>query len=293
MVHSGHKKLRRITMKNFIKTILAASVLLANASLQAVSPETIAKLENERAAEEKTFPQFSQLPRDLQVQILGSINESKNLDDAVKRLAQLRLVSKQMKDFIDSPYSGKYLIQKIVDRFPPQVRQHDTDPEKKQLDWRPLLESALNLGTPGVLAWIKEQSEKDPELKNYVINIIDSLAQASMIKAWPTKMPLFLLKTGVRDKHTNWIALEYALSLEPLLSSQEAEEKELDFNGKESKKFDEFLATYNLNINQIDHQGKTILDRYEELSDYLLPRNKARFLRLKGAKTAAELRQGQ
>jgi len=100
-----------------IKTLLAASMLLAIASSYSVTPETIAKLEKERAAEEKTFPKFAQLPSEIQLQILGAINESATPLGAAKRLIQLRRVSSQMRDYIDSEYTSKYLMQRIANRF--------------------------------------------------------------------------------------------------------------------------------------------------------------------------------
>ena len=135
-------------MKNFIKTVIAASLLLAGMGLQAVTPETIAKLDTEREAREKaereTFPQFVQLPKDVQEQIILAINEGSTPLDSAKKLGQLRRVSKQMKNFIESPYIGKQLMQNIADRFPGNIKE--------------LLDSALALNTPGSIAWVNEHA---------------------------------------------------------------------------------------------------------------------------------------
>lgn len=171
-------------MKNFIKTVFAACLLLAGVNLQAVTPETIAKLDTEREALEKlraqeTIPtivitppnegklptsleQFTQLPRDAQVQILASINESNNPEEALKRLAQLRRVSKQVKEYIESPYTGKYLIQKIADRF---IKKDSQDERERNVTLLNMIYSLSNFNTPGFLAWAKEQFTTNDTLR--------------------------------------------------------------------------------------------------------------------------------
>lgn len=137
-------------MKKFIKTFLAASLMLVSVSMFASEAPPLKKAKKSIEIP-KTFEQFTQLPPELQTQIILTINEGTTPLEVVKRLGQLRRVDRRMKDVIESPFYGKILMQKIADRFSDDEEQHPY--EKK---WSTIY-AALVLATSGSLAWLKEE----------------------------------------------------------------------------------------------------------------------------------------
>jgi hypothetical protein len=281
-------------MKNFIKTVLAASLLLAGVSLQAVTPETVAKLDTEREAQEKlrasesvptivitppnegklptTLEQFTQLPKDIQEQITLAINEGSTPFDAAKRLGQLRRVSHQMKNFIESPYSGKYLMQKIADRFPQAIRR---------LDPNGLLIAAFALKTPGSLAWVKEQiaSGKIPrddfnaELMMRLISSVGDAGHLSIANAIQlVGDPNYIINT-----RSNATLLNFAAAQNHIQMINDLLDAGANIN---------FVSEYEESPGQIVR--RTVLDLPNHLSKKTVD-----LLRSRGGKTAAELQQGR
>lgn len=257
-------------MKTNIKTVLTASLMLACASLQAVSPGTIAKLETEREKselQEQNFSPFLQLPKDLQTVIIASINESPNAYEAAKRVGQLRRVNKLLQSIVDSPYSGKFLMQKIADHFPLQ-----------KMD---LYIAAFKLGTPGSLAWLKEQFESLGEDAKRKTQFNFALAKA--IKTGKLNATQIIELVG----DPNYI-VETRTNKTLLFIAAEAENEE----NKVTLLTD--LIAVGADVNKIaTHVGRfgeaqeTILD-LPTLNDAI-----RELLRSKGAKTAVELEQGQ
>lgn len=154
-------------MKNFIKTILAASFIFTAINVSAVSQQTITKLEKEREKAEsleQNFQYFDQLPNELQTLIIAAINDSSTPTEAARRLTQLRSVNTLLKKIVESPISGKILMQKISDRFPTM-----------KMD---LLIAAFKLANPGSLAWLKEQFHAMPEDTKQRVQFNFALAKA-------------------------------------------------------------------------------------------------------------------
>ena len=238
-------------MKNFIKTLVAASILLAGASVQAAEAPT-------------TFTQFSQLPRDMQTQIILAINEGATPLDAAIRLKQLRLVSHQIKNIIESPYSGKDLMQKIAARFP-----------KDKLD---LLDAAFALNTPGSIAWIKEEVNSGTISKDTFNLFLESLINVQHRPKVTVQSFLQLI-----DDPNYIVDPERGMTL---LATAVQYFKYETINGLIDGLIKAGADINFITIPTITGERQTILDdtHFDEA---------IKFLRSKGAKTLAELERGQ
>ena len=135
-------------MKFNIRALLVGAALIVGmqGAVQAVSPDTVAKLTQK-------FEFFNQLPKEVQAQIIGLLDAG-SFEASMKQLSKLRLVSKQMRDLIDSEYTGKQIIDMIYQRY-----QNETSVDT-------LVAIALKQNSPSSYAWLKDLAIIDPIVKS-------------------------------------------------------------------------------------------------------------------------------
>jgi hypothetical protein len=166
-------------MKNnyFIVLTLALGAFSLNSF--GIKPEMVAKQQTE---EIKTG--FMQLPKDIQMLIIAAISKG-NADETFKQIAKLREVNKAFKNLIEDQYSGKYIFETIVSKYP----------EQKLATVR----AALALYTPATIAWLKNQIAQDPAMTEYAKAILMKAAEKN-----DTELAKHALDFGVDPNMDNY-----------------------------------------------------------------------------------------